>query len=183
VPGLTPKQQRFVDEYLVDLNATAAAERAGYRKPNKQGPRLLVKVGIAEAIAAAREARRERVQVEADDVLRELLLIGRSDVGDLIDFTGVDPRLKPACEIPEKARRCISSFKVKRYVEGHGEQAREVEVTEFKLWSKDAALEKLGKHLGLFVERVSHEGAVGIQTLVGVSREEIIGESPAVPEV
>ena len=47
--SLTQKQEAFVAEYLVDLNATAAAERARYEHPNKQGPRMLVNVGIAKA--------------------------------------------------------------------------------------------------------------------------------------
>ena len=71
---LTPKQCRFVDEYLVDLNATQAAIRAGYspRTANEQGPRLLVNVGIATAIQTAQEARSQRLQLTQDDVLRGL---------------------------------------------------------------------------------------------------------------
>jgi phage terminase small subunit len=65
---LTAKRQRFVEEYLIDLNATAAAGRAGYKHPNKQGPRLLVNVGIA----AAKQARSQRAQVDQDYVLCRL---------------------------------------------------------------------------------------------------------------
>ncbi|MEY2654295.1 MAG: hypothetical protein RLZZ524_1323 [Pseudomonadota bacterium] len=56
-PGLTPKQQRFVEEYLVDLNASAAARRAGYsaRTSEQQGPRLLGKVEVASAVVAGRQ--------------------------------------------------------------------------------------------------------------------------------
>ena len=67
--SLTPKQEAFVAEYLVDLNATAAAERAGYEHPNKQGPRMLVNVGIAKAIASAQARRSERTEVTQDYVL------------------------------------------------------------------------------------------------------------------
>lgn len=59
-------------------------------------------------------------------------------VGEILDFTGDVPKLKPACQIPEHARRAIASVKVKRYVEGTGDKAREVEVTEFTLWNKPA---------------------------------------------
>jgi hypothetical protein len=71
---LSPRQRRFVDEYLVDLNATQAAIRAGYsaRTANEQGPRLLVNVGIATAIQTAQEARSQRLQLTQDDVLRGL---------------------------------------------------------------------------------------------------------------
>ena len=67
--SLTQKQEAFVAEYLVDLNATAAAERAGYEHPNKQGPRMLVNVGIAKAIASAQARRSERTEVTQDYVL------------------------------------------------------------------------------------------------------------------
>ncbi len=67
--SLTPKQDCFVAEYLVDLNATAAAERAGYEHPNKQGPRMLVNVGIAKAIASAQAKRSERTEITQDYVL------------------------------------------------------------------------------------------------------------------
>ncbi len=67
--SLTPEQERFVAEYLVDLNATAAAERARYEHPNKQGPRMLVNVGIAKAIASAQVKRSERTEITQDYVL------------------------------------------------------------------------------------------------------------------
>ncbi len=67
--SLTQKQERFVSEYLIDLNATAAAERAGYEHPNKQGPRMLVNVGIAKAIASAQAKRSERTEITQDYVV------------------------------------------------------------------------------------------------------------------
>ncbi len=69
---LSPKQQQFVKEYLLDLNATAAAARAGYKHPNKQGPALLVNLGISTAIAEEMAKRAERIQVTQDDVVKGL---------------------------------------------------------------------------------------------------------------
>jgi hypothetical protein len=71
---MTPRQRRFVDEYLVDLNATQAAIRAGYstHTAEQQGPRLLGNAEIAQAVGAAQQARSERVQITQDDVLRGL---------------------------------------------------------------------------------------------------------------
>lgn len=74
-PGqLTPKQERFVEEYLKDLNATQAAIRAGYsaHTAEQQGPRLLGNVGIQEAIRVGQEARSKRTKIDADWVLRRL---------------------------------------------------------------------------------------------------------------
>jgi phage terminase small subunit len=72
--GMTSRRLRFVDEYLVDLNATQAAIRAGYsaRTAEQQGPRLLGKVEIADIVQKAQTARSERVQITQDDVLRGL---------------------------------------------------------------------------------------------------------------
>jgi phage terminase small subunit len=71
---MTPKQQLFVNEYLLDLNATQAAIRAGYsaHTAEQQGPRLLGYAEIAQAVQAAQMARSQRVQITQDDVLRGL---------------------------------------------------------------------------------------------------------------
>lgn len=87
MPKLTDKQTAFVREYLVDLNATQAAIRAGYseRTANKQAGRLLVNVGIREAIEKARAKRARRVEVKAEDVLRGVIEVTTQarDSGDL----------------------------------------------------------------------------------------------------
>lgn len=73
--ALTPKQERFVAEYLVDLNATQAAIRAGYSKrtADRIGPELLGKTWVSRAIEEARAKQQIRIQITADDVLRDLL--------------------------------------------------------------------------------------------------------------
>lgn len=163
--GLTDRQQAFVDEYLKDLNATAAYKRAGYkaqgRAAENNASRLLGNAGVKAAIEAAQAERAQRVKVEGDDVLRELLRVALSDIGQVLDFSGTDPHLRPCRDIPEAARRAIAAVKVRRYTEGRGDDAREVEVTEFKLWDKLAALDKLAKHLGLLKDRVEHTGPGG----------------------
>ncbi len=72
--SLTPQQSRFVEEYLVDLNATQAAIRAGYSKKtaNEQGAQLLAKLSIREAVAEAQEARSERTGITQDEVIQGL---------------------------------------------------------------------------------------------------------------
>ena len=71
---MTPKQQCFVEEYLVDLNATQAAIRAGYsaRNADKIGPELLGKTRVAEAIAEAIQARSERTEIDQDWIIKQL---------------------------------------------------------------------------------------------------------------
>jgi phage terminase small subunit len=76
---LTPKQALFVQEYLVDLNATQAAIRAGYsaKTAPEQGSRLLINVNVSEAIQKAQIHRAKRLKRTADDVLADILRIGR----------------------------------------------------------------------------------------------------------
>ena len=81
---LTAKQQRFCDEYLIDLNATQAAIRAGYSKKtaNEQGARLLVNVSIQKKIFELQKEREKRTEITQDSVLRELALIAFAKASD-----------------------------------------------------------------------------------------------------
>ena len=85
---LTAKQQRFVEEYLCDLNATQAAARAGYsqRTAPKIGPENLQKPAIAAQIQNGLHLRARRTEVTADKVLKELAIIGFSDMADYLRF-------------------------------------------------------------------------------------------------
>ena len=132
--------------------------------------RLLTNANVQRAIADLREKRNQRFAVEADRILQELAALALSDIGEVMDFSGNDVKLRPASAIPEKARRAIAAMKVKRYLEGGGENAREVEVTEFKFWDKLQALVKLGQELGMFKKQTETTGPGG-----GPVQIEIVG--------
>ena len=85
--GLTEKQQRFVDEYLVDLNATQAAIRAGYspHTANEQGAQLLAKLSVQHAVREARSAQQKRTAITADTVLMEIANIALADARELVE--------------------------------------------------------------------------------------------------
>ena len=72
--SLTPKQARFIEEYLIDLNATQAAIRAGYSKKtaNEQGAQLLAKLSIRQAVAEAQAIRSKRTEITQDEVIQGL---------------------------------------------------------------------------------------------------------------
>lgn len=163
--GLTEKQAAFVREYLIDLNAAAAYRRAGYRAAGNAAAagasRLLRNARVAAAVAEAQAARAGRMETEADRLLAEIDLLATSDIGEVLDFTGTEPRLKPACEISPAARRCVAGIKVRRYTEGRGDNAREVEVTEFKLWNKLDALRLALQRRGLLKNVNEHVGPGG----------------------
>lgn len=86
--ALTPKRQRFVEEYLVDLNATQAAIRAGYSKASAYsvGQETLKKPEVAKAISDLQAARSERTGITADDVLRFWKSVGTADPNDVVQY-------------------------------------------------------------------------------------------------
>jgi len=155
VRKLTPKQQRFIEEYLKDLNATQAAIRAGYnpKRANKTGPENVVKRGIAEAIQKAIKKRSDRTQITTDQVVREWALIALSDMADYVRFGEDGNAWLDFSNMPDGATRVISEIVQEEFVDGRGEESRPVRKTKFKLHNKLGALESLAKHLGMFVEQ------------------------------
>lgn len=147
--SLTPKQSAFVAAYLVSLNATQAAIAAGYseKTAHSAGPRLLGNVDVKRAIDEALARRAERVEVKADDVLRELLRLATVDIGQAFDAEG---KLKPLHEMPADVRRALAGVEVT----SHADVGT---LTKVKFWDKTRALELLGKHLKLFTEKVEHD--------------------------
>lgn len=141
---MTKKQKRFVEEYLIDLNATQAAIRAGYSPGTAQqiGSENLSKLVISNAIAKAMADRSKRTGINQDRVLQELARIGFAKITDIID--------PETAKIKENASEddlaCIQSVKIKP-----NEWGTEREV---KLYDKKSALVDLGKHLGLFKDKL-----------------------------
>lgn len=144
---LTAKQQRFVDEYLIDLNATQAAIRAGYSPStaNEQGARLLVNVSISSAISQAMAHRSRRTGITQDRVLRELAKVAFVNANDVIDTDSATVRADATAD----DLACIQAVKVKVSESEMGSSSER----EIKLYDKMRALEMLGKHLGLFDKR------------------------------
>jgi phage terminase small subunit len=143
----TVKKEKFVEEYLVDANATQAAVRAGYSKRTaySQGQRLLKDVEVENRIAKARQARAERVGMTTDEVLKEIGIVAFSDVQRyVIDNQG---NVQLAAGVPEGAMRAVASIKKKIIPLDKGGYAYE---TEVRLWNKPAALKMAGEHLGMF---------------------------------
>lgn len=158
---LTPRQARFVEEYLIDLNATQAAIRAGYAEDSAsvEGSRLLANAKVAGAVTAARAAQSERTKITADKVLQELARIGFSDAWHY--QSDEDGRLCLCDDAPSDATRAVSSVKEKIRWIPNGEEAPIKERTvEFKLWDKNTALTNLAKHLGLLTEKIEVTGKV-----------------------
>jgi phage terminase small subunit len=157
--NLTPKQRRFVEEYLVDLNATQAAIRAGYSEDSAKaiGCENLTKPDIAAAVAEAAEARSKRTQIDADWVLQRLALEADADISDLFDADG---KVLPAREWPAAFRRgLVAGIEVE---ELRGEGISGV-VRKVKLGDRLKRIELIGRHIaiGAFKDRVEHTGKDG----------------------
>lgn len=165
---LTDKQRRFCDEYLIDLNATQAAIRAGYseKRASEQAYQLLQKTTVQNHIAELQKEREKRTEITQDRVLHELALIAfakASDYARVVEkdaMVEVDGNMVPVLdedgnqvkyrtvepiltdELTEDQKKAIAVIKKGR------------DGFEIKPYSKIQALELLGKHLGMFTEKV-----------------------------
>ena len=148
---MTKKQKRFIEEYLIDLNATQAAIRAGYSPDTAKsiGSENLTKPDIKTRIAKAMAERSRRTGVNADRVVMELAKIAFVNANDVIDAETAT--LKPNAAPEDTA--AIQSVKVKTF----GEDGLEREI---KMADKLKALELLGKHLGMFKDKVELSGSL-----------------------
>ncbi len=168
--ALTPKQQAFVEEYLVDLNATQAAIRAGYSRDTARqiASENLARPDVQEAIAEARAARSTRTGVTSDQVVAELARISFSDLRKL--FTP-DGKLLPPGEWGDVAAAAVASMEVEKRIEGRGDDAETFYVTKLRLWDKNSALEKLARHLGLFEKDNAQIGAASLVAAIEAGRK------------
>lgn len=145
--GLTPKEQVFVAAYLKDMNATKAAMAAGFSEASAAviGHRLLRKVNIAAAVAEAIEQRNQRVETDADYLLRRWREQADADIGDIYDDDGA---LKPIKQWPLIFRQgLVCGIDVEQLFVGEGEDRKQVGITsKIKLADRLSILQTIGKH-------------------------------------
>lgn len=165
---LMPRRQAFVEEYLVDMNAKQAAIRAGYspRGAKQIGSRLLTFVDVQVAIQERQQARRDRLQLDGDRVLRELSRLGDSDLRNYISWGPDGVRLKDSSDLTEAHARAVLEVRETRRTirQGKGKRIEEVQI-RFKLHDKKGALDSLAKAHGLFAK---HSAMKHLDTLLEV---------------
>ena len=149
---LSPKQERFVQEYLIDLNAAQAAIRAGYAAKTARviGHENLKKPDIAAAIEKARAERAERAKLTVDMVVDELRKIAFASMGDYMKSTPEGDPYLDFSTLTADQKAALAEVTVEDFVDGRGKDARAVKRVKCKLHDKQAALVSLGRHLGLF---------------------------------
>lgn len=142
--GLSAKHEAFCREYIKDFNGTQAAARAGYseRTSNEQSSRLLANANIQARIAELQSERTERVQIDADYVLRRLHEIDQLDVADILTDAG---DFLPIKQWPKSWRISLSAIDIQIINSGDTEA-----ITKKVKWpDKIRNLELLGKHVGV----------------------------------
>ena len=151
VKALNPKQERFVVEYLVDLNATQAAIRAGY-SPKTAGVQafdLLKKPEIAAAIELQRHVHATSTGLTVERVLTEAMRLAFFDIRKLTDAEG-NPL--PINQLDDDTAAAIQGLELATERMRGDEDGAETVVRKYKVADKNVALERLFKHLGLFAK-------------------------------
>lgn len=148
--AMTPRRRRFVEEYLVDLNAAAAAVRAGYSSRNKGPSSVMRDPEVAAAIRAGMEARAHRTRVNADAVVTELARIGFANMLDYMSVGADGDLIVDLSALDRERAAAIAEVTVEDFKDGRAKDARDIRRVKFKLLDKRAALVDIGKHLGMF---------------------------------
>ena len=154
---LTAKQERFVAEYLIDLNATQAAIRAGYsvKTAAEQSSRLLTNVNVMQAIDKAKEKRAIRTEVTQDRVLQEL---GRIAFFDLRKLYREDGSMKAMHELDDESAAVLAGVDVVEMKSGTADHSP-LYVKKAKIPDKVAALSLAMRHLGMLTDKTELTGA------------------------
>jgi phage terminase small subunit len=169
--SLNDRQARFVAEYLLDLNATQAAVRAGYsaRSAYSTGERMLRNAEVAAAIAEAQAARSRRTEVTADRVVLELARVAFGDPRRVMSWGPGGVRLRPSAELADEEAAIVAEVGETTTKEGGSLRVKTVD--------KLGALRLLGRHLGMFGERADPGAVAGapepgpLETVADVRRE------------
>ncbi|KER02830.1 terminase small subunit [Photorhabdus temperata] len=174
---LTAKQKMFCYEYLVDLNATQAAIRAGYssKRATEMGYKLLQNPLVQALIYELKQERINQLGIDASYVLLRLVEIDKMDVADILHE---DMSLKPISKWPGVWRRYLSGFDLSEMFEGRGEDRDLVGIMKKIKWpDKVKNLELLGKHVNVqaFKENVKTEitGAEGGPVQIDLTDEQL----------
>lgn len=162
--ALTDKQEMFCREYLIDLNATQAAIRAGYsvKTANRTASENLSKPDIQSRITELKAQRNDRVAVNADYVLKRLIDIDQMDVLDILRDNGT---LKPISQWPKCWRTTLSGMDISTTIQNYDETTTETILKKIKWPDKVKNLELLGRHVDVQAWREQVKSDLTVQGL------------------
>jgi phage terminase small subunit len=165
---LTLKQEVFVREYLIDLDAAKAVIRAGYHATGQRaaeiGYQLLQKAPVREQIQAEMDARSRRTHITADQVVTELARVAFVDMSRIVRFEGGKMVITETKDLTEDERRALSEMSESVTENGH--------TRKVKVHDKLKALELLGRHLGMWKDKVELSGEVTLGSLLAQAKDE-----------
>jgi len=146
---LTPKQERFCREYVIDLNGLQAALRCNYSKKTaqQQASRLLLNVKVQEFIKQLQDNANNKLEIKQEYVLSEILKISHCNIQDYIK-AGFE--IEDIVNLKRDQAAAIESIQVTTTIRGSGENMSTEKVVKFKLYDKIKALDMLSKHTGIF---------------------------------
>jgi len=171
--ALNPRQTRFCEEYVVDLDAHQAAARAGYSAKTavSQGHRLLQNAKVQKKIQQLKMIRSDAIDSRAEDVIREVALLAHSDIADFIniDENGICSP-KPFTQLKPGQSKCIQKIKQRRTVrkarDGSGDTIEE-STFEFALWDKPRCLDLEGQYHTIWNQKSQELPEEAAATLLG----------------
>ena len=161
------KQDLFVKEYLKDLNATQAYIRAGYKFKNENvaaasAAKILRNPKIQEKIQKAMAEREKRTEITQDRVLREIANLAFTDRTGIVNLKKNRVIIQDFEELTPEQRACVAGVKETKYG------------IEVSFYNKEKALEMLGRHLGMFNDKVKIDGEMTVNNpLQGLTTEEL----------
>jgi phage terminase small subunit len=166
----------FIREYLIDGNGTRAAISAGYsaKTAHAAASRLLKNVKVRAEIDRLTDERAKKLDITADRVLRELALLGFSNMEDYIRISSGGTAYVDLSKLTREQAAAIQEITVDEYTEGTNGDARDVRRTKFKLGDKRGSLHLLGKHLKLFTELGSEDSPLNLN-VTGI-REKLLSK-------
>lgn len=170
---LTAKQRRFVDEYLVDFNATQAAIRAGYsaKTARAAAARTLSNVSIRTEIARRQRDLQVRTEVSQDRVVKELMRVAFADMADYAQVRSYPVVNKDGIEV---VKQLVTFTKTSALTDDQRASVASIKQgvngIEVKLWDKLKALELLGRHIGMFNDKLEVKGAIDIASVLAEAR-------------
>lgn len=149
---MNAKRERFCREYVIDLNGTQAASRAGYseRTAKQQGSRLLTYADISARITFLQTKIINGLEISAENTIRELAKLAYANMDDYMAVQDDGSAVADLSKTNRDQRAAIQELVVDEYTEGKGEGARDVKRTRVKLADKHASLVDLGRHQGIF---------------------------------
>ncbi len=170
---LSPKHRRFVAEYLIDLNGAQAAIRAGYSENSarQQASELLTNPDIRAAIEKRNQVRLDKLEITAERVLQEIGLLAFANMSDYIEIHDGEAHVDLSALTREQAA-AIAEITVDESAGGGGDGVRErIKRTRFKLADKGLNLERLGRHLKLFTDKVEHSASDSLAAAIAGARK------------